>query len=127
MLLINRTRWLKNTDQGIYQGLFKTIRLRSMPAHLGECVAGETFARAESGSFQSAQSIRVFLNGSLQGSVALADDKQSYELQINESDQHVGRNLFRFEYAYTSSPKETGTSADDRELAVAWFNLWLSD
>jgi hypothetical protein len=73
------------------------------------------------------QSITVFLNDARQGVVTLEPDKKSYAMPLAESDQLQGVNKLRFEYAYTTSPRDIGINADDRQLAVAWFNLWLSD
>lgn len=72
------------------------------------------------------QSITVYLNDTLQGTVTLSDDKQTYTLPLDETHQQPNVNRLRFEYGYALSPREIGISDDDRRLGVAWFNLWLS-
>ena len=73
------------------------------------------------------QSISIFLNDTLQGTMELTTEKRAYSLPLDPSHQRVGSNKLRFEYGYTRSPADVGDSTDGRELAVAWFNLWLAD
>ncbi|MGB5816163.1 MAG: sulfatase [Thermoanaerobaculia bacterium] len=73
------------------------------------------------------QQIQVMLNRQTVSALELDPGWQEYEIQLPGDAIQPGRNRLTFQYGHSQSPSATGTSDDDRPLAVAWDWVRFAD